>query len=166
MKIPSVHTSYINQILNSCSQKQRLVYETIKRLQKSVKVSNINDVKDPHLVHNMNAYINNHFELKQCYSNSCNLTEHFNNITYCEGYVYDPMFPGLPIEHAWNCWTNPKSGRKIYFDGTFEKLLDTDVSKCDYVLVKEYNLDEVLEMKFRTETYGLWIHEFIKIKSN
>ena len=84
-------------------------------------------------------------EPKHCYLNSHMLCEAFpDEIKYCEGKTAIPF----EIDHAFN-----KVGDK-YIDITFEFALGEDPRKYPYVVLGEYDADEIDRVLEATKTFG------------
>ena len=98
-----------------------------------------------------------HPQAKACYENAWKLCdrfeyEHKHEIKYCEGYM---NMHGLPIEHAFNC----VDGK--YVDITVELALHRPIEDT-YVMIGEFNTDEVREILIQNGFYGN-IYDTIKL---
>ena len=93
------------------------------------------------------------FKKRQCYRNATILVQWLNScleypsVKYVEGLVLNPEL-GFSIEHAW-----VKVG-DVYIDPTFEKCLEKDVTKCEYVVLGEWEESEFWPILEKNKVYG------------
>lgn len=96
---------------------------------------------------------------KMCYENAWKLMDRFyyegkHDIKYCEGYL---NMKGIPIEHAFN-----KVDGK-YVDVTIELALNNDVKEDTYVVIGEFDEDQVRNILLENGFYGN-IYDSIELK--
>lgn len=153
----------IQQLLGP-NDKRYKFYDCILQISDVVKISSVDEIPDKSLVKKLKDIAFERFEQKQCYKNSFELLtySHDENITYCEGYVFDESINvPFPISHAFNCYTNPITKQKIYFDLTFEITLNNDLSECEYILSKTFDYKSSYENVMKYEQYGPWFEQHI-----
>lgn len=136
--------------------KQKEYYTDLLQNAKPVKVVSVKDVFTPEGIRLIKERISP--KKKQCYRNASLLTCLFPDVMYVEGKVMpENMFP---IDHAFN-----KVGDS-YIDITVELVLGEDVTKPDYVVLGEYDNNQVVEVADKTELWGGCYNYFWKKNKN
>lgn len=140
----------MNPIINEIEVMQRITtgrqneyYSDLLQTAKPVNVVSVKDVFTPEEISLIKERIRP--KKRQCYRNASLLTYLFPDVMYIEGKAMPENF--FPIDHAFN-----KVG-DFYIDITFELVLGEDVTKTDYVVLGEYDNNQVIEVSDET---GIW----------
>lgn len=147
--ISSKDKSILNMLNLFASNSSGVQHELFKQKIKdanSIDVVPLNEVFSKDEITWIKKYI--HPKPKSCYENAYKLCDRFSfnkhNIKYCEGYM---NLYGLPIDHAFNL----VDGK--YVDITQELALNNKIENT-YVVIGEYNVDEVRQVLLQNEYYG------------
>lgn len=140
----------MNPIINEIEVMQRITtgrqnqyYSDLLQTAKPVNVVSVKDVFTPEEISLIKERIRP--KKRQCYRNASLLTYLFPDVMYIEGKAMPENL--FPIDHAFN-----KVGY-FYIDITFELVLGEDVTKTDYVVLGEYDNNQVIEVADKT---GIW----------
>lgn len=152
-----MENALINEDLNFAKLTNGIIKDFFKERAKRstpVKVSRAADILSK-------AYcerIREQMEIKQCFKNAATMCNICKGMKYVEGKV----LAGIPIDHAFNKYTDP-SGNVYYFDFTFEFALNEDPTKYEYIAYAEYKRDELWDVLIEQGFYGdVFKHEYIK----
>jgi hypothetical protein len=86
---------------------------------------------------------------KQCYRNSCLLAEVLD-LTYIEGMCYNV----IPFEHAF-----VRNSNGDYFDPTLELVVDTNITRHDYISQLELDINELRGYMLSSGVYGSYLKD-------
>lgn len=147
----------LNMFGKYASGYQKYLFDKKAKDADSVEICSLNEVFTPQEIEEIKRRVNP--QPKMCYENAWKLMDRFyyeknHDIKYCEGYL---NVKGLPIEHAFN-----KVDGK-YVDCTIELALGRDVKEDTYVVVGEFDEDEVRNILIENGFYGN-IYDSIELK--
>lgn len=141
----------------NCSGYQQYLFNKKADDANSVEISPLSEVFTPEEIKEIKKRVRP--KPKMCYENAWKLMDRFyyegdHEIMYCEGYI---NMKGFPIEHAFN-----KVDGK-YVDVTVELALNKDPKEDTYVVVGEFDEEQVRDILLENGFYGN-IYDSIELK--
>lgn len=133
----------LEQFRNLMSGKQRRYYDILLEKAKPIEMHSIYEVFTEEEIKRIKKNINP--QKKQCFKNAFRMTLDFPGVEYVEGRVLAGGVLGA--EHAFN-----KVGDK-YIDVTFELALKEDVTKEQYILIHEFEREELINLAITHQYY-------------